>query len=62
MFSKEQVLYLKEYILQRNTGDNVSRISSSLFDSKISLNPHQINAALSFFKNPNSNFPHKKVL
>lgn len=52
MFSDEQVAYFKEYILLKNSGDDVSRISSSLFDSKITLNPHQISAALAFFKNP----------
>lgn len=52
MFSDEQIAYFKEYILLKNSGDDVARISSSLFDSKISLNPHQVNAALAFFKNP----------
>ena len=52
MFSEEQALYFKEYILLKNAGDEVARISTSLFDSKISLNPHQINAALAFFNNP----------
>ena len=52
MFSDEQIAYFKEYILLKNSGDDVARISSSLFDSKISLNPHQISAALAFFKNP----------
>lgn len=52
MFSDEQALYFKEYILLKNSGDEVARISTSLFDSKISLNPHQISAALTFFDNP----------
>lgn len=52
MYSDEQVQYFKEYILLKNSGDDISRISSSLFESKISLNPHQISAALSFFRNP----------
>lgn len=52
MFSEEQVAYFKEYILLKNGGGDISRLSSSLFDSKISLKPHQINAALAFFKNP----------
>lgn len=52
MFSEEQALYYKEYILLKNSGNKISRISSSLFESKISLNPHQISAALNFFKNP----------
>lgn len=52
MYSDEQVLYFKEYVLLKNSGDDISRISSSLFESKISLNPHQISAALAFFKNP----------
>ena len=52
MFSDEQIVYFKEYILLKNAGDDVARISSSLFDSKISLNPHQISAALAFFRNP----------
>lgn len=52
MFSDEQIAYFKEYILLKNSGDDVARISSSLFDSKIALNPHQISAALAFFRNP----------
>lgn len=52
MLSSEQALYIREYLTLKNTGNEVSRIGTSLFDSKITLNPHQINAALSFFKNP----------
>ncbi|MBO4515942.1 DEAD/DEAH box helicase [bacterium] len=52
MFTEEQALYFKEYILLKNSGNNVSRIGSSLFESKIALNPHQISAALNFFQNP----------
>lgn len=52
MYSNEQALYFKEYITLKNTGDVVARIGSSLYESKISLNPHQINAALMFLKNP----------
>ena len=52
MYSRAQIEYFKEYILLKNSGSDVSRISNSLFESKIALNPHQINAALSFFKNP----------
>ena len=52
MITAEQALYLKEYVTLKNEGDNISRIGTSLYDSKIALNPHQITAALSFFKNP----------
>lgn len=52
MYSINQTRYFQEYLTIKNCGDNVARLSSSLFESKITLNPHQINAALAFFKNP----------
>lgn len=44
--------YLAEKISLNHYGDNADRISQTLFNSKISLNPHQIQAALFAFSSP----------
>lgn len=36
----------------RSAADGLERLSQSLFDAKIDLNPHQIEAALFALKNP----------
>ena len=42
--------YFANEITCRRTDDN--RLSQSLFDAKVDLNPHQIDAALFALKNP----------
>lgn len=52
MESNYVVKYLAEKIELINSGNSVSRISQTLYNSKINLNPHQIQAALFAFKAP----------
>lgn len=44
--------YYSEKIKLNIAGDNVERIGQTLFNSKITLNPHQIESALFYFKSP----------
>src|SRR5690554_4865607 len=41
-------------MMLNHTGDDFTRISKTIYSSKINLNPHQINAALFAFKSPTS--------
>lgn len=43
--------YANELVLQKASNDD-SRLSSSLFNSSLTINPHQIDAALFAFKSP----------
>lgn len=43
--------YANELVLQKSSNDD-SRLSSSLFNSSLTINPHQIDAALFAFKSP----------
>ena len=52
MYSQHQAIYFKNYLTLKDQGNNIERLNTSLHESKISLNPHQINAALIFFKDP----------
>lgn len=46
--------YLVEKMMLNHYGDDFNRISKTIYNSKINLNPHQINAALFAFKSPTS--------
>jgi len=50
--SSYSIKYLAEKIDLINSGNTESRISQTLYNSKINLNPHQIQAALFAFKAP----------
>ncbi|UOO81784.1 SNF2-related protein [Uruburuella testudinis] len=50
--SAHQAKYFAHELICRKSGDDVERLSSSLFDAKVDLNPHQIDAALFALKNP----------
>jgi ERCC4-related helicase len=52
MISEFQAKYFKEKLLLKCINTDIHRIGNSMMSSKIALNPHQINAALEFFKNP----------
>ncbi|MCP2039697.1 hypothetical protein L1281_000267 [Neisseria sp. HSC-16F19] len=47
-----QAKYAALELLCRQSGDDVARLSQSLFDARVDLNPHQIDAALFALKNP----------
>lgn len=47
--------HAKDYaweLIRRRRGGDVDRISQSLFDASVDLNPHQIDAALFAIQNP----------
>ena len=44
--------YYAHELTRRNTADGVDRLSQSLFDASVDLNPHQIEAALFALRNP----------
>lgn len=52
MITHYQSKYFAEELTICHSGDSVDRISQSLFDASVDLNPHQINAALFALKNP----------
>lgn len=52
MESKYTIKYLSERLELVNAGNETDRISKTLYNSKINLNPHQIQAALFAFKAP----------
>lgn len=52
MESSYSTKYLSENLTVKHFGNNPDRIGESLYNSKISLNPHQIQAALFAFSSP----------
>lgn len=47
--------YYANLLTLQNSSKNVNRLSQSIFDAKIDINPHQVEAALFAFKSPLSN-------
>ena len=47
-----QAAYFAHELTLRHAADGVDRLSQSLFDASVDLNPHQIHAALFALKNP----------
>lgn len=52
MYSAYHAKYYAHELTRRHTADGVDRLSQSLFDSSVDLNPHQIEAALFALRNP----------
>lgn len=52
MITNYHAKYYANELSIRSASDGVDRLSQSLFDAKIDLNPHQIEAALFALKNP----------
>src|SRR5512137_1797409 len=44
--------YFAAELLRRSASDDVDKLSMSLFDASVDLNPHQIEAALFAFRSP----------
>ena len=44
--------YCANYLMLKNSGNEIERIGTTLFNSKIKLTPHQIRASLFAFKSP----------
>jgi SNF2 family DNA or RNA helicase len=52
MTTAHHAKYFAWELTRRRRGDDVDRISQSLFDASVDLNPHQIDAALFALSNP----------
>lgn len=52
MFSAYHAKYYAHELTRRHAPDGVDRLSQSLFDASVDLNPHQIEAALFALRNP----------
>lgn len=52
MITEYHAKYLAYELTKKTVGDNVARLSRSLFDAKVDLNPHQIEAALFALRSP----------
>lgn len=52
MFSAYHAKYYARELIRRHAADGVDRLSQSLFDARVDLNPHQIEAALFSLRNP----------
>ncbi|NLZ12407.1 MAG: DEAD/DEAH box helicase, partial [Alcaligenaceae bacterium] len=52
MISAYHAKYYAHELTRRHTTDGVDRLSQSLFDASVDLNPHQIEAALFALRNP----------
>src|SRR5512137_268028 len=44
--------YFAAELLRRSASDDVDKLSMSLFDASVDLNPHQVEAALFAFRSP----------
>ena len=52
MISEYHAKYYAHELTRRHASDGVDRLSQSLFDARVDLNPHQIEAALFALRNP----------
>ena len=52
MISAHHAKYYAHELIRRHAADGVDRLSQSLFDASVDLNPHQIEAALFALRNP----------
>lgn len=52
MFSAYHAKYYAHELTRRHAAEGVDRLSQSLFDASVDLNPHQIDAALFALRNP----------
>ncbi|WP_419638290.1 DEAD/DEAH box helicase, partial [Thiolapillus sp.] len=52
MITNHQAKYYAHELTRQAAGDDIDRISTSLFDASVDLNPHQIEAALFALRSP----------
>ena len=52
MLSNQQKQYLSWLLTKKSADNSVDSLASTLIDSQVDLNPHQVDAALFAFKNP----------
>jgi SNF2 family DNA or RNA helicase len=50
--SNQQKLYLSWLLNKKSADNSIDSLASTLIDSQVDLNPHQVDAALFAFKNP----------
>ena len=50
--SNQQKLYLSWILTKKSADKSIDSLASTLIDSQVDLNPHQVDAALFAFKNP----------
>ena len=50
--TKHQAKYFAYELTKRSASDNLEKFGATLFDAKVDLNPHQVEAALFAFKSP----------
>ena len=47
--------FYSNYLTLNNPNTSIDRLGNSLMNAQIDLNPHQVDGALFYFKNPLSN-------
>lgn len=52
ILSNQQKLYLSWLLTKKSADNSIDSLASTLIDSQVDLNPHQVDAALFAFKNP----------
>lgn len=52
MLTKEQAKFIAYQLTKRSSSDTTEKLSATLYDAQVDLNPHQVEAALFVFKNP----------
>lgn len=52
MLSNQQKQYLSWLLTKKSADNSIDSLASTLIDSQVDLNPHQVDAALFAFKNP----------
>ncbi|MFX9663978.1 SNF2-related protein [Acinetobacter baumannii] len=52
ILSNQQKQYLSWLLTKKSADSSIDSIASTLIDSQVDLNPHQVDAALFAFKNP----------
>ena len=50
--SNQQKQYLSWLLTKKSADNSIDSLASTLIDSQVDLNPHQVDAALFAFKNP----------
>lgn len=52
LLSNQQKIYLSWLLTKQSADNSIDSLASTLIDSQVDLNPHQVDAALFAFKNP----------
>jgi len=52
MITSEQAKYIAYQLTKRSSSESAEKLSATLYDAQVDLNPHQVEAALFAFRNP----------